>query len=145
MPPGIEFHISDPSVIIFLILVTLLTSLLAGFYPARVLSAYLPVLSLKGKAVQKGDEKWTLRKGLIVFQFTVSLVFIIGSIVIADQLNYTRHKDLGFTADAIITVETPWGDSLSKIRVAAEKIKQLSGVSRVALVMDTPWKCQVWP
>ena len=107
IPSGVSFHLFRPSTLIFLGLVTLITSLLAGFYPAKVLSAYLPVLSLKGNAAQKGTERWYVRKGLIVFQFTVSLVFIIGSIVVARQLNYIRHKDLGFTTDAIITVGTP--------------------------------------
>jgi len=138
IPQGVTFHLFNPSTLIFLMLVTIVTTLLAGLYPAKILSSYLPALSLKGAGVQRRGEKWLLRKGLIVFQFTVSLIFIIGTIVIADQLSYTRSKDLGFTADAIITVETPWGDSLSKVRVAAEKIKQLSGVNRVALAWATP-------
>ena len=133
IPSGVSFHLFHPSTLIFLGLVTLITSLLAGFYPAKVLSSYLPVLSLKGSAAPKGSERWYIRKGLIVFQFTVSLVFIIGSIVVARQLNYIRHKDLGFTTDAIITVGTPGGDSLSRVKVAAEKIRQLSGISGVAL------------
>jgi putative ABC transport system permease protein len=133
LPPGLSFHPFQPDTLVFLFAVILVTSLLAGLYPARLLSAYLPALSLKGNAVYQGSEKWWLRKGLIVFQFVVSLVFIIGSIVIARQLNFTRHKDLGFTTDAIITVGTPWGDSLSKVSVTAEKIKPLPGVSGVAL------------
>jgi putative ABC transport system permease protein len=140
IPAGLTFHLFSSSTIIFLLLVTGVTSLLAGLYPAKVLSAYLPALSLKGTGAQRGGEKWLLRKGLIIFQFAVSLIFIIGTIVIASQLNYTRNKDLGFTTDAIITVETPWGDSLSKVRVAEQKIKQLSGVSNVALAWATPGK-----
>jgi len=138
IPPGISFHLSDPPTLLFLLLVTLVTSLLAGFYPARILSAYLPAESLKGNGSRKGSEKWWFRKGLIVFQFTVSLVFIIGSIVIAGQLNYTRKKDLGFRSDAIITIGTPRGDSLSKIGVLANKIKQLPGVNRLALQWVSP-------
>lgn len=133
IPPGVSFHPYDPSTLAFLLSVAVGTSLLAGLYPAKILSAYVPALSLRGSGIEKGGGKWYLRKGLIVFQFTVSLVFIIGSLVIAGQLNYTRHKDLGFRTDAIITVSTPWGDSLTKAKVAAGKIRQLSGVSRVAL------------
>ncbi|MGZ3778097.1 MAG: ABC transporter permease [Mucilaginibacter sp.] len=138
IPPGVIFHFFDADVIGFVALVAVITALLAGLYPAKVLSSHLPALSLKGAGAQKGGEKWMLRKGLIVFQFVVSLLFIIGAIVIADQLNYTCSKDLGFTTRAVITVETPRGDSLSKIKVAAEKIKQLSGVNRVALAWATP-------
>ena len=138
IPNGIGFNPLNPATITFLFTLTVITSLLAGFYPARVLSSYLPVISLKGAGTYKGSEKWFLRKGLIVFQFTVSLVFIIGTIVISRQFNYIRNKDLGFSTDAVITVETPRGDSLSKARVAAVKIKQLSGVNKVALAWATP-------
>ena len=138
IPPGLTFVLFNTSTIIFLLLVTLLTSLLAGAYPAKVLSSYLPVVSLKGAATHKRYEKWLLRKGLIVFQFAVSLIFIIGTIIIAKQFNYIKNKDLGFKADAVITVETPRGDSLSKIRVTANRIRQLSGVNNVALAWATP-------
>jgi len=138
IPDGIAFHPLNPTTIIFLVSLTVVTSLFAGFYPAKVLSSYLPVISLKGSGTYKGSDKWMLRKTLIVFQFTVSLVFIIGTIVIARQFSYIRNKGLGFSTDAIITVETPRGDSLSKARVAAEKIKQLSGVNKVALAWATP-------
>ncbi len=138
IPDGVTFTFFNPSILLFLVGVTIVTSLLAGLYPAKVLSSYLPALSLKGAAVQTGSEKWLLRKGLIVFQFSVSLVFIIGTIVIARQLSYTRHKGLGFSADAMITVETPGGDSIGKTRVAVQKIKQIAGVSNVALAWATP-------
>jgi putative ABC transport system permease protein len=133
IPPGVTFYFFSPPTAIFLLLIIVVTSLLAGLYPAKVLSAYSPALTLKGEGAQRGGEKWLLRKGLIVFQFTVSLVFIIGVIVINNQLKFTRSKDLGFTSDAIITVGTPWGDSLAKARVLADKVKQIAGVSKVAL------------
>ena len=138
IPAGVVFHFFNWPGIIFLTLLILITSLLAGLYPARLLSAYSPALILKGSGVQKDSGKWYFRKGLIVFQFTVSLVFIIGSIVIASQLNYVRQKDLGFTADAIITVPAPWGDSVSKTAVIAEKLKELPGVAGVALEWTAP-------
>jgi len=133
IPAGITFHFFKSSTFIFLALVTLITSLFSGLYPAKVLSSYLPVLSLKGTGTPRGSEKWFFRKALIVFQFSVSLVFIIGSIVITNQLRYTRSKDPGFSSDAIVMVPTPWSDSLSKLSVLAEKIKKMPGVSNVAL------------
>ena len=138
IPPGVTFHFLSSSVFVFLAIVTVVTALLSGLYPAKILSSYLPVLVLKGNGEQKGGERWLLRKGLIVFQFTVSLVFIIGSIVIASQLSYTRKKELGFNADAIVTIESPWGDSLSKIPVLAEYFKHVPGVSKVALQWVPP-------
>jgi len=133
IPDGVKFTFLTPSTILFLTVVTIVTSFLAGLYPAKVISSHLPVVSLKGPGAQSRNEKWLLRKGLIVFQFTVSLVFIIGSIVIKDQLNYTKQKDPGFNADAIITVPTPGNDSLSKVSVLVERIKKMSAVQNVAL------------
>ena len=137
IPAGVRFHF-DLSTITFLALITITTSLLAGIYPAKILSAHLPVLSLKGAGKQRAGKKWLLRKGLIVFQFTVSLIFIIGSMVISNQLKYTQHKNLSFSSDAIVTVPTPWDDNISKVNVLAQKIKQLSGVSKIALQWVPP-------
>jgi len=61
-------------------------------------------LTLKGKTVAEGSGKGMLRKSLIVFQFTISLLFIIGSVVIGSQLRYALHTDLGFKTDAIVTL-----------------------------------------
>ena len=138
IPDGIVFHFFEPSTIIFLVLLTFSTSVLAGFYPAKVLSSHLPAQSVKGAGTHRGSEKWGFRKALIIFQFSVSLVFIIGSIVITNQLKYTRDKDPGFRSDAIVIVPTPWSDGLSKLSVLAEKIKRMPGVSTVALQWLSP-------
>ena len=133
IPQGVIFHLFETKTIGFLLAVIFITTLLAGFYPAKVLSSYLPAMILKGRGTKYDNEKGLLRKGLIVFQFTVSLVFILGSIVTASQLNFLRKKDLGFTTDAIITVDAPRGDSLSKVAVLNQSIKQISGVSKTAM------------
>lgn len=133
IPEGVAFDFFNSSTIVFLLLITVVTSLLAGLYPAKVLSSHLPVFVLKGSGTQWEGEKWTLRKGLIIFQFAVSLIFIIASIVITRQLAYTRDKDPGFNKDAIVIVSTPRGDSMSKVSVLAEKVKKISSVSNIAL------------
>lgn len=137
IPQGVSFDLLEPSTVVFLLFVILTTTIFAGLYPAKVLSSYLPALSLKSAGAQTCHEKW-LRKGLIVFQFTVSLVFILGSIVISDQLRYTREKDLGFAADAIVTIDTPWDDDADKTNRLAERIQQLPGVENVALQWVPP-------
>jgi putative ABC transport system permease protein len=138
IPNGVSFRLFETSTISFLIFVTISTTLFAGLFPAKVLSSYPPAISLKGSATERGSEKWLFRKSLIVFQFAVSLVFIIGSIVIERQLSYTREKDLGFNSDAIIILETSGNDSLSKIGVLAQKIRELPGVNKVALQWLSP-------
>jgi putative ABC transport system permease protein len=138
IPAGVSFHITAPSTIIFLLSIMIIVSFSTGLYPAKQLSSYMPVESLKGGGIQRGGEAWLLRKGLIVFQFTVSIIFIIGSIVIAQQLKYTRDKDLGFTSDAIVTAETPRGKGYAKVAIIAQKIRQIPGVKQVALQWVPP-------
>ena len=132
IPKGVIFNPLNPSTAIFLLLVIIITCMLSGLYPARVLSSYSPVLSLKGAVTQKGSEKWWLRKSLIVFQFAVSLVFIISSLVINKQLQYTRDKDMGFNADAIVIVPANRKDTAGHVKLLEEKIKQLVSISAVA-------------
>jgi putative ABC transport system permease protein len=122
----------------FFVLVGFGTTLLAGLYPAKMLAAFRPAASLKGVAERKGGEGWVVREALIVFQFSISLIFIMGSIVIASQLRYTREKDLGFTTDAIINIPTPWGSGYPSVALLAQRLKALPGVSGVALEWVPP-------
>ncbi len=138
IPPGIKFSPVYPSTILFLFSLALITALLSGLYPAKVLSSYAPVLSLKGIGLTRANDKMTLRKGLIVFQFTLSLIFIIAVIVIKTQLHFIRNKDLGYNTDAIITIKTPWSDSLSKVNILAGKMRQWPAVQKLALEAFPP-------
>jgi putative ABC transport system permease protein len=131
IPDGVHFQLLDASTLLFLFSITVVTTLATGFYPARVLAGYLPALTLKGKTVAEGSGKGMLRKSLIVFQFTVSLLFIIASVVIGSQLRYALHTDLGFKTDAIVTLRPLWGDKTGKMGVLAEKVRELGGVDRV--------------
>ncbi|MGO4288161.1 ABC transporter permease [Chitinophaga sp. RAB17] len=138
MPNGVALHLFSWPTIVFLLLITLVTTLLSGLYPAKVLSSFHPALSLKGATGQKGNQKGSLRVGLVVFQFTVSLIFIIGSLVMNNQMRYMLNKDLGFKKDEIITIRT--NDSYPKTQpgVLAEKISTLPQVTMVSLSEGTP-------
>ena len=138
IPPGVTFDLLSTPVLVFLVSVTIFTGLLAGIYPARVLSSYMPVISLKGEGSQKLNGKSYLRKSLIVFQFTVSLVFIIGTVVIGNQIHFILNKDLGFNKDAIISTHTSWNNTSEQLTVYANKIKQLQGVQLITRHRTTP-------
>jgi ABC-type antimicrobial peptide transport system permease subunit len=137
IPAGITFQLSNTSTLTFLLGVTIITSLLAGFYPAKILASYLPVLSLKGATVYKGSSGLNLRKGLIVFQFTISLIFIIGAIVMGDQIRFMRDSDKGFNSDAILTTNH-WRDQDGKLGIFAENIKHIAGIDKVILQGNSP-------
>ena len=137
IPEGIEFHIFSPSTLIFLISVTMITTVIAGSYPARVLASYLPAISLKGATVQTGRGKINLRKALIVFQFTISMVFIITAIIMGKQMNFMKSADKGFNSDAIITVDK-WRDRDDKLKILAENVRHIPGVDKVMWQGDNP-------
>jgi hypothetical protein len=133
VPPGVVFHPFSRENLFFFLLLLLGTSILAGLYPAVGLSSYSPVVSLKGEGGQRGSEKWWLRKVLIVFQFSISLIFIIGILVIGRQMRYMLRTDIGIKTDAVLNLQTGRSEDLGKLQVLKEKIRQLPDVERVIL------------
>jgi putative ABC transport system permease protein len=129
IPNGVEFEMFDSSTLFFILLITLVATAFAGFYPAKILSSHLPALTLKGIGGFRNYSKEYLRKGLIVFQFTISLIFITGAIVIGDQIRFMQ-KEFKFTKGTVISL---WGGDNHNAKILADKIKQLAGVNKVAL------------
>jgi putative ABC transport system permease protein len=149
IPAGVHFRMNGGT-LLFLLSVTAVTTLLAGFYPAKVLGKYQPTVTLKGITAVPDGGKGELRKGLIVFQFTISLLFIIASFIMSSQLRYVLHKNVGLKTDAIITITPPLDQPRSsgvimepqgkqqkpsevpaKMAVLADRIRQHAGVEQV--------------
>jgi putative ABC transport system permease protein len=97
-----------PSIIGWVMALALFTGLLAGLYPAVYLSSFRPISVLKGQLVNSLSALF-LRKGLVVFQFTVSVFLILASLVIWQQLDFLTHRDLGFQKNQqlVIPLRTP--------------------------------------
>lgn len=138
LPEGIVLEPFQPVTWLFLTGIFFFVSLLAGFYPASMLSSYKPVLMLKGRVYGTTPKKSYLRKALIVFQFTICIGFITGVLGVNKQIHYLLNKDLGFRKDAIINIPIPITDPLTDNKPFAQKLRQLPSVANVSLHRETP-------
>jgi putative ABC transport system permease protein len=132
-----------PVIPLFLVGLTLLVSVLAGLYPALVLSGYQPILALKNKITGYRTGGLSLRRGLIVLQFVVSQVLIIGTLVVARQLDYFRTQPLGFAKEGIVTVSVPQAEA-SRLQTFRNQLGQIAGVERVSLGLYSPSSASNW-
>lgn len=127
--PFMELHLAlnfsgNISLYAFLIALTAGVALLSGLYPAFVLSGFKPALALKNSGNNRSSSAYFLRGGLVVLQFFISQVFIIGTIILIRQINYFTEKDLGFSKEAIVVIEVPDLHGLDE-KSAAVKRKNL--------------------
>jgi len=112
IPEGLHFNyfLSQPLVWFFLLVLIIVVSVIAGLYPAFVLTKFKPVSVLKNSVINNSGSSrsaW-MRKTLIVFQFVIAQVFIIGMMVVDKQINYSLEKNMGFRKDAIINFNVPF-------------------------------------
>lgn len=97
----------SPVILPLLIALPFIVGLLAGSYPAFYLSGFKPILVLKGK-LQSGKKAGTLRSVLVITQFAISIILIIGTIIIYRQLNYIQTKNLGFNKDQVLIINNAY-------------------------------------
>jgi predicted permease len=128
--------IQRPEIIIFLLILSIAVSLLAGLYPAFILSKYNPVVVLKNQAISTNGKTGSasIRKFLIVSQFVIAQVFIMATLMVSHQINYMLDKDLGFKKEAIIHFQTNFNDTVASHRSALKnKLLTIPEIASISL------------
>ncbi len=141
IPEGLHYSFMQPEILLFLFLLTLLISILSGFYPALVLSSYKPIAVLKNQFAKNGGtgRSVRLRKVLSVSQFVIAQIFIIVTILVSKQIRYSLNKDLGFKKDAIVYF-TPNSSGYSKenTKMLVQKLKAIPEIQMTSLSYGPP-------
>jgi ABC-type antimicrobial peptide transport system permease subunit len=137
---SLSFNIlNNPAIILFLLIVTIVVTALACFYPSIVLSRFNPISVLKSKLTANTAKGISLRRGLVVFQFIIAQALIIGTLIIVKQMNYFMDQPLGFDKDAIINVpfrvDTIW---FRKVDYLKQRLLSIKGVQAVSFSSNTP-------
>lgn len=130
---GIEMNMSYTSniyIIPALLFLGLIVGIVSGIYPAMVLSAFRPIIVLKANKIGRNGSKW-FRNALVVFQFIISVIFIIGAFIISSQINLLLKGELGFNKEKVVVINNAHFVG-SSILAMKEDIRILPFVSEVA-------------
>lgn len=139
---AIPFRIFDPQILAGITAGWLLLSVVAGFYPALVLSRFKPIATLKGNYAQRGGSGLLLRKGLVVFQFAISTMLIVGTFIVQSQLRYMQSTKLGLDKAHVLLIRGN-ADLFDKLEAFATKLRSLSGVESAAQAWRSPFETVV--
>ncbi|MEP1095803.1 MAG: ABC transporter permease [Cyclobacteriaceae bacterium] len=113
------------------IVFTLFSAIIAGSYPAVFLSSFGPIAALKG-TLRQGIASVRFRQGLVVFQFTISIALIIGTITVQNQIQYAKTRPVGYNQDGLITIQGRSTEYYQKYQVLRDELKRTGFVTEIA-------------
>jgi ABC-type antimicrobial peptide transport system permease subunit len=132
----IQLPFSDSTFWLSIAALLFVTGFIAGSYPALYLSSFKPVRVLKGSMKFSSSALW-FRKGLVVFQFVLSIILIIGTIVVSKQVNYIQTTNLGYDRENLLYIPLE-GDLLTKYELFKNESLQTPGIKNVSRITDNP-------
>ena len=127
----------QPTIILFIVGLSIFTGLLSGIYPSTYLASFNPVSILKGNGVSEKDRGW-FRRGLVIIQFLISAIMIIGSVVVAMQMNFIQNKDLGFDKEQILLLTLNDTAVMSNVNAFMEEIERHPAVEETSISTTAP-------
>lgn len=135
----------NPGSILFVVAITVATIILSGIYPAFIMGRFKPVEAIKNKINTSKVGSVSLRRVLVVLQFSFSQILIIATIIAISQMSFIRNTDLGFNKDATLVVYMN-ADSVSRMRHDAfrDALKARSDVKEVSFAFDAPSSDNSW-
>lgn len=133
--------LTNPWLLATLLLLVLITGLLAGSYPAFYLSAFKPIQVIKGKLAAGFKTSW-LRSGLVVFQFSISIILIIATIVIYKQLNFIQSHKPGYDRDQVLIIHnsSPLGNKAKTFRDEVVKLPGVDNATSTGYLPTNSWR-----
>jgi putative ABC transport system permease protein len=131
--------------VLFIIITTVVVILLSGIYPAMVVSGFKPVMAIKNKITAASIGGIPLRRALVVAQFAIAQLLIIGTLVAVNQMNFVNEADLGFNKSAVLILPG-YTDSISlnKLDAFKQRLLQKPGVKSVSFSSDPPSSDNNW-
>jgi putative ABC transport system permease protein len=142
----IEFNLFyNPVLITFIVTLALAVTLLSGLYPAFIISGFNPITALKSKISSEMIGGISLRRGLVVLQFAIAHILIIGMILVVSQMNFFRNASLGFTKAAIVNVPLV-NDSanLTKLDYVRNQLRANPDIRNVSFSIGSPSSDNNW-
>ena len=138
LPLTIEVLFSLKTLLV-LIAASVIITFFAGFYPALILAKFDPMTALKNQAKRGSNKGITLRRSLVVFQFSIAQVLIIGTLIIVKQMDYFTNQSMGYNKDATINISFPTDSiGLRKTDHLGTTLLSVGGIQNVSFSSDTP-------
>lgn len=134
----LHLQITDARMLVILGAIALGVGLLSGAYPALFLSRFNPVQVLKGQWTGSGRRS-ALRNGLVVVQFSISVILMVCTVVVYKQLQFIRQRDMGYNKNNLLYIEMPRvGDLFDQRKALQAALDQQTGLADYTIVSDLP-------
>ena len=129
--------LQDPQLIMILLGITVGVTLMAGLYPSLILARLAPVMALKSKGQSALSGNVNTRRGLVIFQFIISQLLVVCTLVVISQMQFFEKQDLGFRKTSIVTFPLPTNDS-EKLTPLRNELSGFAGIEKISFNFASP-------